>query len=483
VDANDPQLDLAAGQSETAVAAQTGTGGRRLVLAGWNDASAFLFTDGTDRRASGTGVGLSADGARSITDLIGLPNNNVDQQWEGDPAIASLGDGRHFAVGSLYFPSLRACADGLPAQLTVAVSIARVDATGTSATFTAPVPVAEAGDACDENAPSFDLLDKDWIAYDAQSRTLAVSYTRYVLTPESQSLGQVEVVRAKLPADPMGLRPGAFSAPAVVWPVESDCPAGTPSSELTRCGADNTGAYVTLAPGGDTYVAWERNLDSLFTLSGDPYAYIHAAYLPAGGDQPMAGGPAAPVVVSAGQVNSGAAGGVKSLGNVLIAGYNRGFGNDFPSVVYNRAANQLLVAWNDASLHPLGDIWMRAMAPRLASAGTIQRVNSDNTYSLHFLPAVSVRADGTICTSWYDRRLFTPDSTRTDYFGECRPAVGSAQPDFRITTGSTDWNATSSLSAPNFGDYTDNATDGTVTYFSWSDGRLGVPQPFVDRRP
>src|SRR4051812_6357095 len=37
---------------------------------------------------------------------------------------------------------------------------------------------------------------------------------------------------------------------------------------------------------------------------------------------------------------------------------------------------------------------MRAIAPRLASAGTIQRVNSDNTYSLHFLPAISVRADG-----------------------------------------------------------------------------------------
>src|SRR4051794_17984172 len=226
VDANDPQFDLAAGQSETAVAAQTGTGGRRLVLAGWNDASAFLFTDGTDLRASGTGIGLSADGARTFTDLIGLPNNNVDQQWQGDPAIASLGDGRHFAIGSLYFPSPRACADGLPAELTVAVSIARVDATGTSATFTAPVPVAEAGNACDESAPTLDLLDKDWIAYDPQSRTLAVSYTRYVLSSDSQSLGQVEVVRAKLPADPLRLRPAAFSAPTVVWPDEPPCSPG-----------------------------------------------------------------------------------------------------------------------------------------------------------------------------------------------------------------------------------------------------------------
>lgn len=483
VDANDPQMDLAAGQSETAIAAQTGSGGRQLVLAGWNDASGFLFTDGTDRRASGTGIGLSADGARTFTDLIGLPNNDVDQQWQGDPAVASLGDGRHFAIASLYFPSFRACADGLPAELTIAVSIARVDPTGPSASFSRPIPVAEASDVCDQGAPTIDLLDKDWIAYDPQSRTLALSYTRFVLSEDTQSLGQVEVVRAKVPANPMQLRSGAFSAPEVVWPVEPPCPSGTPSSELTRCGAVNTGAYVTVAAGGDTYVAWERNFGNLFTASGDPYVYIHAAFLAPGAHRPAVGGPDAPFVVTRGQANSNAAGGVKSLGNVAIAGYNIGLGNDFPRAAYDRKARQLLVAWNDASLHPLGDIWMRAMTPHLASAGTIQRINSDNTFALHFLPAISVRDDGTICTSWYDRRLFTPDSTRTDYFGECRPSAGSSQPDFRITTGSTDWNATSSVIAPNFGDYTDNAASGAVTYFTWSDGRLGVPQPFVDRRP
>jgi hypothetical protein len=54
--------------------------------------------------------------------------------------------------------------------------------------------------------------------------------------------------------------------------------------------------------------------------------------------------------------------------------------------------------------------------------------------------------------------------------------------DFRITTGATDWANTSSLITPNFGDYTDNASAGTTTYYTWSDGRLGVPQPFADRR-
>lgn len=70
----------------------------------------------------------------------------------------------------------------------------------------------------------------------------------------------------------------------------------------------------------------------------------------------------------------------------------------------------------------------------------------------------------------------------TDYYGECRPGPTSAASDFRITTVSTDWLGTSSLINPNFGDYTDNATNGTTTFFTWSDGRLGIPQPFVDHR-
>ena len=93
---------------------------------------------------------------------------------------------------------------------------------------------------------------------------------------------------------------------------------------------------------------------------------------------------------------------------------------------------------------------------------------------------MSVRSNGHICTSWYDRRRFGPDSAHTDYFGECRPSIGSNKADFQITTGATDWTNTSSLITPNFGDYTDNASAGTTTYYTWSDGRIGVPQPFTD---
>ena len=93
-----------------------------------------------------------------------------------------------------------------------------------------------------------------------------------------------------------------------------------------------------------------------------------------------------------------------------------------------------------------------------------------------------LRGDGSIATSWYDRRIGGANSATTDYFSEIRTAATTPARDMRITTGSTDWVNTSSLIAPNFGDYTDNASSGTTTYFTWSDGRIGVPQPFVDHR-
>ena len=469
LDAALPQEDLAGGQSETAIAA-TNTRGQRRVLVAWNDASAFLQPNSTLPRGSGTGVGYSSDGGRQFRDLIGLPNGNPDQQWVGDPSIVRI-DASHFAVSSLYFPSFAACLDGRPAFLTTAISIATVSGDGSTVRFGAPVTGPFAGNACglftNHPNPNIALLDKPFLAYDAASRTLALSYTRFGLVAGS-GLGQVELVRAHVPSDPATLRSRSFSGPIVVWPEQ----------QLQ----ENSGSYPAVAPGGDTYVAWERNLDTNLFGSGDPFIHEHIALVPAGVNHVTIGGRSNPRVVTSGQINSSRTGGVRSLDAQVIAGYNRGTGNDFPRLAYDPAANQLLVEWNDSSAHPLGDIWMRALGRRLGFASHIVKVNDDSDYTLHFLPAISVRKDGTICSSWYDRRRSAPDSAITDYYGECRSDPSHNATDFRITTGSTDWTNTSSLIVPNFGDYTDNATDGTRTYFTWSDGRLGIPQPFVDSR-
>ncbi len=458
IDANDPSQDVAGGQSETAIAA-SGT----RVLTAWNDISGVFFSPSTDRRASVTGVGYSGDGGATFTDLIGLPNPKPNQQWSGDPSIVAV-DANHFIVSSLYLPSAGADCTKAPARLQIAVSVATVGPAGV--TFGAPVVVADGGDACAATpGPTTAFLDKSFMAYDATSRVLAVSFTSFSFT--GNGTGSIEIVRASVPADPAKLRRFSFSAPVVVWP-----------EELTVV---NQGSYPAVAPNGDVFVSWERNIDSAL-FDGDPYVYIHAAKVARGATAPAVGGPASPRVVSRGQVGGTAAGGVKSMGLALIPGYSRGLGNDFPRIAYDRVGKQAVVVWNDASAHPLGDIWMRALPPNLALTGPISKVNDDASFALHFLPAVSVRSDGSIATSWYDRRAGGPMSTLTDYAAEIRPTATTAAADVTVSTGPTDWAGTSSLINPNFGDYTDNASSGTTTYFTWSDGRIGVPQPFVDHR-
>src|SRR5450631_1368011 len=124
----------------------------------------------------------------------------------------------------------------------------------------APVVVAPAGNLCDllstTPPPDISLLDKDFLSYDPASRTLAVSYTRFFLTGIHSGLGQIEVARAHIPATPTALSAASFGTPITVWPEEQFCPAGTPSSERTQCGADNQGACPAVAPGGDIYVAF-----------------------------------------------------------------------------------------------------------------------------------------------------------------------------------------------------------------------------------
>jgi hypothetical protein len=465
VDANDPQQDLVGGQSETAIAAAGAT-----VVAAWNDATGYLVQPTTDRRASLTGLGVSVDRGKHFRDLLGLRNNQPNQQWGGDPTIARI-DSSHFVVGSLYVPPATPdCGPGHTSRFQLAVEVVTVRRNGTVA-LGLPVVVADGGDACPlfsedpQPAPDLAMLDKEWLSYDPTSRILAMSYSRFFLGAGGESgTGQIELVRAHLPAAPDRLSAKDWSRPIPVWPEEKN--------------TVNQGAYVSVARNGDAYVAWEHNLNS---FNGDPYVYVQAARIRSGDKTPVVGGPANPRVVTLGQRNSSRTGGVKSLDAVGIAGYNLGVGQDFPRIAVNARLGRVLVLWNDASAHPLGDIWMRALPMNLAVSGRVVKVNDDKSFALHFLPALSVRSNGAIVTSWYDRRRAGPNSTRTDYFGEVRRTPTSKARDFRITTGSTDWAATSAVVGPNFGDYTDNASTGNTTYFTWSDGRLGVPQPFVDR--
>jgi hypothetical protein len=453
-DANDPNKDLGPGQAETAIAADGDN-----VMVAWNDFSAFVTADHTKRIGSGTGVAFSEDGGHHFTDLIGLRNDNRAQQWSGDPSVVAINH-THFIVGSLYLPrtgQIR-CTRTSTFRLELAVEVATIRSDG-SVEFTNPIVAADGGLAC-KLASSF--LDKPFLAYDRTTRTLVMSFTRFTPfhPPRSCQNGQIEMARTHVPQPPSRLH--GFSR--VVVAHELPCDRNTVQQ----------GSYPTVAPGGDTYVAWEHNVLSN-QFNGNPYVKIKLARIPSGATTPSG-----VVAVTRGQVNSVKGGGVKSLDVAQIVGYNRGFGQDFPRIAFSTAEGSAIVEWNDASVDPNGDVWLRSISADLSSMGPIQKVNDDSGFAMQFLPAVSVRDDGTICSSWYDRRLHRSDSALTDVFAECRASSGVGATDFEVTTGSTDWLATGTLVAPNFGDYTDNASTGTTTYYTWTDGRTGIPQPFVD---
>ena len=120
-----------------------------------------------------------------------------------------------------------------------------------------------------------------------------MSFTRFFESGHHTGQGEIDVARAHVPANATQLKSSDFHT-TLVWPEEPN--------------AENEGAYVAVAPGGDTYVAWERNLDTNLFF-GDPHIYEHIAVVPAGANAPLNGGKNHPVVITKGQSNATPVGG------------------------------------------------------------------------------------------------------------------------------------------------------------------------------
>jgi hypothetical protein len=177
---------------------------------------------------------------------------------------------------------------------------------------------------------------------------------------------------------------------------------------------------------------------------------------------------------------------VTSLDAAFIPGYNRFPANDFPRVAVDPSAGTVSMVWNDARMHPLGDILLRSYA--LGTLTPIQAapvVLNRDSGGLHFLPALrNVSATGKLAVSLYDR------SSANTAVTDVRAAVGidprltsTPKTNTTVTSVPTDWNSVSSDIVPNFGDYTDNYIANGRLYVAWSDGRLGLPQPFEASMP
>lgn len=484
VDATDPTEDTFQGQSETAIAASG-----NFVLSAWNDASGF-FTDPLSTQGL-TGVGFSNDAGQTFTDLIGLPNTNPNQRWFGDPTVVSFkaSDGTvYFYIGSLYLPGFFFSAGGGGgggggtgcSNFEVALQVAKVPAGSNQLVFIGgAVPVVNGGSFfCNGTFTLPNFPDKPFATIDRNHGKIAVSYTcfgfgSFTGSPSCGFNGEIDLAACDISVDPTTptCSPGSNPGATFIQVAPPD-----PNFEVLQ------GSYPTVNPSsGDVYVAWERNwlTNVFFCFFGGPgcdrFTHIQAAHVPS--SCITGSGGCASLTSTTIEQN------LRSLdGFGGIPGYNRFFGQDFPRIAFNSVTGQVVIVWNEANKHWLGDIVMKTTDASLGNLSDKLIVNDDNSGALHFLPAVSVDAFGNINISWYDRRT-DPTGWNTNVFAaSIRPgSVGGVNA--QVTTVATNWAATPTLIAPNFGDYTDNTSDGGTFFVNWSDGRAGAPNSFVASAP
>jgi hypothetical protein len=109
------------------------------------------------------------------------------------------------------------------------------------------------------------------------------------------------------------------------------------------------------------------------------------------------------------------------------------------------------------------------------------------------MPAVrTATAAGLLDVSWFSRdSVTTSDTTVKAALGVRPQATRTPATNITITNVPPNWDHQTYDFIPDFGDYTDNALNatgskpyaGATLYIAWTDGRLGVPQPFEAHLP
>ncbi len=464
-----PSGTRAYGQSEVSIA---GIGS--YVVEGWNDSTGFFAPCPSPMyKEELTGFGFSANGGQSFTDLGGLPNDcTTGFKYEGDPSVETWKAG-----GATYFYVISLYVNGSTGQSDLAMDACKATGTGTSASLSCSMPIIVA------TGGSGDFLDKDFLSIDPKHGRLYTSYTRFGAFGSPTFNGQIELAVCDIGTPSGGIGPAGGTAGApICFPGASPTPYFVVAPGDANC--ENEGAYPAVnVKTGDVYVAWEFNWATNYQVAAcasqptqNRVAYVPYSCLTL---TPVSPCTTTPLTVG---VN------IVSMDLAFISGYNRFPANDFPRIAVSNTYGTVSIVWNDARAHPLGDIFLQSF--NLVSLSPVKanpvRINPD-TGGLHFLPALRKADDGgNLSVSYYQRDKANTDLTNVDALIDLNPRTATFGSHVRVTTGPSSWLNVSSDIIPNFGDYTDNYMRSTqnapytddVLYVAWSDGRLGVPQPF-----
>ena len=500
VDAANPAEDVspsgvqAFGQSETSIAA-TGP----YAVEAWNDASGFFSQCGAPmNKEEGTGFGFSADGGATFTDEGGVPNANCNSAlYGGDPSVEAWSPGGtpYFYISSLYNPVFTSFPPP-ESRSFIALDACKATGTGSSSLLTCssrPIIVATSSQCMNFGNGFFScsFLDKDFMSIDPVRGRLYMSFTEIFFnfrTGRETFIIELAVCDIGTATGGTGSAGGTAGAPVCFndsrGSQQSPAPPYMTVAPNDVHGCENEGAYpaVDLAT-GDVYVAYEHNVTSFFVSSTceslptqEVVDYIPFKCLPLA-PQSACARPTATNGLS-----------ITSLAAAFIPGYNRFPMNDFPRIAVSDPAGTVSIVWNDARFNPSGDILMQSF--NLASLTGVQTapvVINSSTGGWHFLPGLrNADANGNLNISFYSRSSANTAVTDVVVAVAVNPTTTSTPINLVATDVSSDWNSVSSDIVPNFGDYTDTyviATPsapftGTTVYASWSDGRLGDPQPF-----
>jgi hypothetical protein len=488
------------GQAETSIAAAD-----PYVVEAWNDATGlFSPCPSPQNKEELTGLGFSADGGASFQDLGALPNSQCNTyRYFGDPSVEAWhsGGSTYFYISSLYLPAYPLTHAPPPKVVVsyIALTACTASGTGAAATLTCSQPIlaAQSTECITQSGTRFcSFLDKEFLTLDPQRGRLYVSYTDFGFSP-NRKFGQIELAVCDIG------KPDGSTGPAGGTAAKPVCT--QPSTQPPRTGSAEQAPYFVVAPGGnceqegsypavaeatgDVYVAWESNWYSNRIASAcqtqptqKKVALVPFSCLtltPSSACGPPSTKAAVPIV---------------SMDAAFVPGYSRFPMNDFPRIAVSEPSGTVSIVWNDARRIPTGDILLQSytlggLAPVQSSPIRVNGGSDDQDTAWHFLPALRyANQAGLLNVSWYDRRL-APSTGYTDVFAalNVNPRTTLTPPsDVRVTTVSSNWNAVSSDIVPNFGVYTDNYVRAITTapyhdyqlYVAWSDGRLGVPQPF-----
>ena len=481
VDAASPKEDVTPsgvqvhGQSETSVASAG-----PYVVEAWNDGTGFFAPCGSPmNKEELTGFGFSTDGGKTFTDLGGLPNADcANSIIEGDPSVEAytVGGSTYFYISSIFIPF------NVP-ENAMSVTACKVNGSGATAILACGQPIVAAiSSQCETPSPGFtfcSFLDKEFLSLDPARGRLYMSYTEFFfsfVTFTETSTVELGVCDLSNPASPTCHNGSDGSITGTGAPAAPYFVVAPPDVN----GCENEGAYpaVDLATGA-VYVAYEHNwFTGLFNCGGETTQnvmnYVPFSCLMLTATSPCAG-PAATQAVN-----------INSLEAAFIPGYNRFPMNDFPRVAVSDPARTVSMVWNDTLQHPTGDIFLQSFNLGSLTAVQIQpvRINSrNNTGGWLFLPAVRQSdSNGNLNVSFYSRSSANTALTDVSAATKVNPrtTIPPTKNNTTVTTGPSDWNGVSSIIIPNFGDYTDNYFVGTTLYVAWSDGRLGIPNPFED---